>query len=595
MKAKRQIESTLNSVTMLDGSGGHVNTHDDLLTVTQSGQSRTFVYTSLSRLSCAANPETTGTCSAPTGGTRYAYDPNGNLLQKTDARGIVTSFGYDALNRLGSKTYSDGSTAQVTYCYGDGVPLPPGVSAFWSCSSAPSVAFSKQRLTLVIGDQSQTEYTQYDEFGRIRALTQTTNGTPYAFSNYNYIVFGAQVSGVTYPSGRALTFSYDQSGRPSGVSGVLASTSTTYATVPSTPSSASSTGFWPSGSIKLLNYAGTSNTFYASSTYDTRLRPLSLGLTTPSASDTFGYTWLANGNLQQETIANSQNAGLLTQNFSYDTLNRQSSATEINGNSVTQWSQNYCYDAFGNRSLVAGGFTPFSGVTPQVTNCSSTPPFGNNQYTGAGYDSAGNVISGAVTVASPDNGTYDAENRLTNVTGSPDFGVRYYYDGSGRRSMKVICSSSPCTNTTSGAQITAFVYDAQGQVAAEYGGSSTVSGTQYLFTDHLGNTRALLGNTGAFTRCYDYAPFGENLTTGIGSRGNCYTDMTPPSPTPGAISLEFTSKERDSRPGWIILVLGTCRAPRDGLPVSILRSRVRSLSFRRPGIATATFTTILSA
>jgi YD repeat-containing protein len=88
------------------------------------------------------------------------------------------------------------------------------------------------------------------------------------------------------------------------------------------------------------------------------------------------------------------------------------------------------------RSLVAGGFTPFSGVTPQVTNCSSTPPFGNNQYTGAGYDAAGNVILGAVTVASPDNGTYDAENRLTNVTGSPDFGVRYYYDGSGRRSMK---------------------------------------------------------------------------------------------------------------------------------------------------------------
>ena len=26
MKAKRQIESSLNSVTMLDGTGGHVNT-----------------------------------------------------------------------------------------------------------------------------------------------------------------------------------------------------------------------------------------------------------------------------------------------------------------------------------------------------------------------------------------------------------------------------------------------------------------------------------------------------------------------------------------------------------------------------------------
>ena len=55
----------------------------------------------------------------------------------------------------------------------------------------------------------------------------------------------------------------------------------------------------------------------------------------------------------------------------------------------------------------------------------------------------------------------------------------YYYDGEGRRVGKV-----------SGAVTQVFVYDAQGRLAAEYGGSSEVSGTHYVTVDHLGTTRA---------------------------------------------------------------------------------------------------------
>jgi|HubBroStandDraft_1064217.scaffolds.fasta_scaffold214824_1 YD repeat-containing protein len=61
----------------------------------------------------ATNPETSATP------IQYSYDPDGNLIKKTDPRCIATSFGYDALSRLGTKQYSDG-TAPVTYCYGDG-------------------------------------------------------------------------------------------------------------------------------------------------------------------------------------------------------------------------------------------------------------------------------------------------------------------------------------------------------------------------------------------------------------------------------------------------------------------------------------------
>jgi YD repeat-containing protein len=71
-------------------------------------QSRTFHYSSLSRLTSATNPES-GTVS-------YQYDNNGNLTLKTDARNIVTCFGnwansacdsstlgYDGLNRPGRR------------------------------------------------------------------------------------------------------------------------------------------------------------------------------------------------------------------------------------------------------------------------------------------------------------------------------------------------------------------------------------------------------------------------------------------------------------------------------------------------------------
>lgn len=36
----------------------------------------------------------------------YAYDPNGNFIEKTDARGVKTTITYDALNRARSKVYA---------------------------------------------------------------------------------------------------------------------------------------------------------------------------------------------------------------------------------------------------------------------------------------------------------------------------------------------------------------------------------------------------------------------------------------------------------------------------------------------------------
>ncbi|HTF61302.1 MAG TPA: hypothetical protein VK638_01180, partial [Edaphobacter sp.] len=103
----------------------------NLLSVNQSGsgstRSRGFSYDSHSRLTTASNPENGTVCYGLWNGSAClnGYDGNGNLVKKTDARGVVASYSYDALNRITSKAYSgetnpDGTPSThptLTSCY----------------------------------------------------------------------------------------------------------------------------------------------------------------------------------------------------------------------------------------------------------------------------------------------------------------------------------------------------------------------------------------------------------------------------------------------------------------------------------------------
>jgi YD repeat-containing protein len=40
---------------------------------------------------------------------KYAYDANGNLTSKTDARNVTTGYSYDAINRNIYVSYTDGT------------------------------------------------------------------------------------------------------------------------------------------------------------------------------------------------------------------------------------------------------------------------------------------------------------------------------------------------------------------------------------------------------------------------------------------------------------------------------------------------------
>ena len=143
---------------------------DNLRTVSQGVQTRTFVYDRLSRLTSTSNPEQTEPVT-------FTYDGNGNLLTRTDARDVVTTNAYDFLNRVTSTTYSDG-TPPAAFCY-DGEFFD---SATTSCATSqaslpsalqglPAPQFAQGRLTSLGNANSATYWAKLDPLGRV--LEQT--------------------------------------------------------------------------------------------------------------------------------------------------------------------------------------------------------------------------------------------------------------------------------------------------------------------------------------------------------------------------------------------------------------------------------------
>jgi len=469
-------------------------------------QARTFTYSSLSRLLTATNPES-GTIS-------YSYDPNGNLSNKIDARGVKTDYIYDALNRVLNRNYSLTGSTPANY------RASPDV--LYTYDTQPH---AKGKLIKVSSSVSTTEYTGFDILGRVTSHKQTTDGGDSAgyTTAYTYKLDGS-LDEETYPSTRVVKNVLDANGDLSIVksredSGHL---------------------YWNYAQNFVYNAAGAvtsmelGNGLWEKTVFNSRLQPTQIGLgatvgTTGKLQLDYSYgTTQNNGNVQSQTITVPGMNYPLIQNYSYDSLNRLSSAIETT-NSAQTWKQEFSYDRFGNRNFVTG-----SGHTDTLASCTTmcNPSFDplKNQINSSGYsfDSAGN------TTADPSGHvfTYDGENKQVLVTNGSGTVGQYWYDGDGKRVRKY----APETDET-----TVFVYDAAGKEIAEY---STIvanvgqANVNYLTSDHLGSARIDTDQNGAVIARHDYMPFGEEIE-GAGGRttGLNYGD--------DAVRKQFTGYERD--------------------------------------------------
>jgi RHS repeat-associated protein len=522
--ARTNVQDALGRlVGVSEGCTGCITTYtydvlDNLRTVTQGAQQRTFAFDSLKRLSGATNPED--------GATNYSsYDSQGNLLAKTHVGDVTTNYAYDAQNRVTSKsytsrTYTDGAVAtpSAVYCYDGNV-----VNTSITCSAAsPAIPYSIGRLTGSGNSVSVTKYASYDALGRVTASQQTPNGqSAYQFS-YTYNPAGGLTS-ITYPSNRTVSYLYDAAGRASAAKNGAANSTDNYATIGS---------YWPHGAVNQMTLG---NTQTETSVYNDRLQPASLTVSGNLLALNYYYcTNLVlscttnNGNLMSEVIGAGKYGLNLTQNFTYDGVNRLLTGTETG---TGGWSQTQGYDQWGNRWLASyNGLPPPSTSVPDATAFPGTN--GNNNrmsLSGVAYDTAANL-----QLFNTADLRYDAENRLVKATKNSTV-YTYGYDCEGRR----VARTSPNGTTT-------YVYDAQGQLAAEYGPAveNPDSGRRYLTADHLGSTRLVTDANGNDVVRYDYLPFGEEITVGTHGRTSV---MGYGAATGG--KLEFTGKERDAETG----------------------------------------------
>jgi RHS repeat-associated protein len=471
---------------------------------------RIFQYSSLSRLISASNPET-----GVSGGTSsYQYDNNGNLVAETDGRGITVCFGtwtlsgggfcnwsttgYDALNRPRQKTYSNG-TSKVSYTYDADV---------------------KGTLSSVSNSVSTTSYT-HDAFGRVTGSTQNTSGQEFPPFTYEYNLADFLTKEI-YPSGRVVTYTPDSANRLSAITG--ATPTDVYA------NQLQITAFGAISSMRLGN--GVTETL----SWNDRLQQTGVQASNASAVTLLGLGFYPcpgqqafcstgnTGNILSQTI--QMPSASFTQNYTYDRFHRLLTAQESGG-----WSQTNVYDKVGNRALLSGTeyYIPGGSWTPQVPAndpAQVAQMFPGNRWSGATYDGGTAVGAGNVTGLPGTAFGYDAENRLTSISlGATSF----EYDGLDQR-MKV--------------NSTIYVYDAAGNLAAEYGqGESSLCGTPrcYVTVDHLGSTRLVTDDTGNAMRRYDYLPFGEELPAGAFGR----TVERGYQSAPDGFNPKFTGQMRD--------------------------------------------------
>lgn len=488
---------------------------DHLSSVTQGGQTRTLAYDNLGWLMNAQNPES-GTVS-------YTHDNVGNTLTRIDARGVQTTYGYDKIYRLTSKTYSDG-TPSTTYSYNI-VPSYEG--------SFPQYLFAQP--SQVSNGIATMTITSADHLGRPATSQVVIGGQTYNFA-YAYNLTGALTS-ETYPSGRVVYTCYDGAGRAKGVS--LSSDC-------SSANFADNVTYAAHGGVAGYRYG---NDLWRSISYNSRLQwnkvddmianDVSRNLldqqftwtSTPSATDN-------NGNLRTIGISNGGGPGTtaisFNEQFTYDALNRLHAATDSGG-----WSRTFDYDRFGNMWVSAGTDVPAS--TPSTASWIDAAT--NRLASASGqldYDAAGNLTASSTGAGS----SFDAENRMTTLAGT-FWGTKLFsYDGDGRRVIGCILASSGSCDQSH--LQTVWVYDVFGNLAATYSSgtaSSSTVATNYLTRDQIGSTRLVTDGSANVISRHDYLPFGADIGSGYGR-----TDTNQPNAGWGrfdTVSQRFTGQYRD--------------------------------------------------
>lgn len=363
--------------------------------------------------------------SPDTGMTSFDYDEAGNRIKQVDARGVDVRYSYDGLNRLVAVVYPGEPERGTSYIYDD-----------WEfCGTCNG------RLSLMVDSSVGIAYA-YDARGNTSLSIQSMAGSSFPVS-YTYDL-ADNLQGITYPSGRVVSYTLDAMGRIRSVD-TQADPTSPVETV------ASNVEYMAFGSMELFSYG---NNLHHGIDYDSDARMRSV-LTWSEGMylRDVGYSYDPVNNIQQvEDYLELGN----DQTFGYDALKRLESAEGRYG------ILGYLYDEVGNRNVVtrdfgAGTISDHYEMDANSNRLLEISSSGNQDRTFT-YTDSGNLQSDSSVPDDSATFTYSDANRLVRVV-RQGVTADYTHNALGQRVRKILSGDGISI-------VEQYIYDLDGNLIA---------------------------------------------------------------------------------------------------------------------------------
>ena len=478
---------------------------DRLTEVNQGGQFRKYKYDAIGRLLFEKIPEQTPTIAD--GGvpnqwtTGYTYTIFDEVYQQTDARGVISTFTYDGLNRV----------TQVSYNTVSGVSTAPTVSYVYDYDSTYGTAADGMVVRVNVGTDYQERYT-FDSSFQVASTIHTIGSRTYTTSCTRNQA--SQPTQWTYPSSRAINVSHDSIGRVTGIleggNGPTWLSSVTYNNIGQMTADALGNGVTEHYGYDANRMQLTSQKAGTASPYTNRM---DLTYSYSATSGQMGSGSTAGNAGQLMSISGTINGTTESATYTYDNLGRLVTSNQTSNGSTAQ--RRFAYDRWGNRTGVWDATSGGNQIQSIVLQGSGGIPTNQIASVTAGstlnytYDAAGNVTNDGVHSY-----TYDSENRLVSVDGGST--ASYAYDYQNRRYKKTV-----------GSAVTHYVWQGS-QVLAEHNGSTgavlidyvysgirmiakVASGTTSYFLNDRLSARLTLNTSGGVVGRQAHLAFGEDF------------------------------------------------------------------------------------